>query len=223
MSVNSFLSCALKNVMEVEGWNQVDVAAHSGISQSMVTKMLQGKPARHSTYLKLFHSVKPEQSTELRQALMADIAYKHLRGHKEQTDIEYIMSNQIIGEGCRDFKFVDLKRPAGRVQVKLADKSEHRKGTKDRAEWLLEALGAVWTRRTGYHIAKSKAEKFALLYIMGWSSSTMKILVHDARPQMFDKGGAASVTLSEAVAQARKELEALKAARRDQNSNDNIG
>lgn len=69
---------------------------------------------------------------------------------------------------CREFTLVPLRHPAGRVKMQLAPKADAGDIFKDRAGWLLDALGARYTHRTGSHLSPARAEAFNLLYRAGF-------------------------------------------------------
>lgn len=72
----------------------------------------------------------------------------------------------------RTVTLIPLTRPKNRVQVQLGPKADPTDEWKDRAAWLLEALGATWSHRHGYTLAPSKAAAFVRLYGAGWRSET---------------------------------------------------
>jgi hypothetical protein len=83
----------------------------------------------------------------------------------------------------RDFEFIPVRRPKGMVKVQLAPKPEGHI-FKDRAAWLLEALGAYYSHRAGHCLTPERAKAFSILYKGGWHA-TMRLAARDKTPYRF--------------------------------------
>lgn len=98
----------------------------------------------------------------------------------------------------REFEIVPVRRPKGKVAVRLAPKTDGDM-FKDRAVWLLEALGAYYSHRAGFCLSPQRAEVFSKLYRAGWSAS-WRLMASDKEPCTFSPpDGETKHTLKEAL------------------------
>jgi hypothetical protein len=78
----------------------------------------------------------------------------------------------------RTVTLIPLRRPKGKVQIQLGPKADPSNIWKDRADWLLVALGARWSHRHGYTLSPARAEAFVKLYTHGWSADRRILASH---------------------------------------------
>ena len=83
----------------------------------------------------------------------------------------------------REFTIIPIRRPAGKVKIQF-DPKDKDDIFKDRAVWLLEALGAYYSHRAGYCLSPKRAEIFEKLYRGGWDVSR-KIAAWDKKKYEF--------------------------------------
>lgn len=105
-----------------------------------------------------------------------------------------------VNRELRTFELVPTNRPKGMLAVRLGPKPDAGDIFKDRAAWLLEALGAYYSHRAGHCLSPAKAEQFAKLYKAGFHASR-RLFPSDKKPYTFSLADGPELSLKDALAQ----------------------
>lgn len=92
-----------------------------------------------------------------------------------------------------------MRRPKGKVQIRLGAKWDTGDMFKDRAAWLLESLNAYYSHCSGYCLSPARADILIRLYQSGFDPSR-KYFGKNKEAYTYSRGELEGLTLKQALA-----------------------